>query len=949
MRCLPVLLCLVALAAGDSLPWEGAIVFEDPVRVDDASGLSGHPAIHPQTIMDDDWVLYTVWSDDRDNDSRFSVYFATSYDTARSWSTPNLVLSDSASDFYTFPWLAVDESNLYVVWQWWSGDSWRISLTRSSDRGATWDDPVPVPGIAVANTQHSGINFGPQPKLAVDSRSSPDTTFIYLMWADMATGQIRMKLARSADRGESFTDLGIVDKNPDNVNRNPYITVDEDGWVHCAWARGTSGNYQDPHPWIGYNRSTDRGVTFLDEDLIVNDDRDGVYRGNPSLTCHPQSGDILISWEDSRRASGNENPDIWYSRVRRDSLSAAPNQRVNWWGPDTTVRYENYKPVIRMDPQGVLVAAWHDDPEGDHTFGIHLAAYSDTTSRFSNSQSLINTFTGTSGGNFGNAFYPPSLFVCAAVDTADTVTTFYLVWQDFTEDATGGNIYSVRGRVYDIRGDLDVDNDSLDVTADTLRLRGGPPGTPPPPVFRGRLVLANTSLAYNPDPEDGPGFARVDSLRFSGSLAGPGGTLDSIRLLGLPASLDTGEVVVCTLAVTVPAGTRDGDYLGTITISGTDVGGAVIEEWFTALIRVLGDLDVDNDSLDVAADTCRLRAGPPGSERPPVARGRLVLANTSSAYNPDPEDGPSRSPIDSLDFSGTLEGPGGTLDSVQLLGLPASLDAGATVVCTLAVVVPPGTRDGDYTGVILVWGWDTVGAVIEERFNALVRVLGDLDVDNDSLDVRRDTMDLRCQPSGPVYSPYAKAVFMLANTSPAYNPDPEDGPSRSSITDLGFSSEVYGPTGRLDSIFILNLPEELAAGETRACTLALVLPVGWERGRYAGEVLVEGWDSLGFIIQERFGLRVNGPQPRLNLDSLRVAPIPFKPHRNPNHDAIHFQGLTDGARVTVYDASGHGVWTATEDGEGHVAWDAEVASGIYLYLVTSTDGEVKTGRLSVIR
>jgi len=95
---------------------------------------------------------------------------------------------------------------------------------------------------------------------------------------------------------------------------------------------------------------------------------------------------------------------------------------------------------------------------------------------------------------------------------------------------------------------------------------------------------------------------------------------------------------------------------------------------------------------------------------------------------------------------------------------------------------------------------------------------------------------------------------------------------------------------------------------------------------------------------------VHGPQPRQNLDSLRVAPIPFKPNQNPEHDAIHFQGLTAGARVTVYDASGQSVWTATEAGDGHLKWDARVASGIYVYLVVSADGKAsKVGKLSVIR
>jgi hypothetical protein len=79
-------------------------------------------------------------------------------------------------------------------------------------------------------------------------------------------------------------------------------------------------------------------------------------------------------------------------------------------------------------------------------------------------------------------------------------------------------------------------------------------------------------------------------------------------------------------------------------------------------------------------------------------------------------------------------------------------------------------------------------------------------------------------------------------------------------------------------------------------------------------------------------------------------PIPVRPNQNPEHDAIHFQGLTAGARVTVYDASGDAVWSATESGDGHLAWKAEVASGIYVYLAVSADGKAsKVGKLSVIR
>lgn len=680
-RCLVLIVFCIFLSAqtNDSLPWHGAIVFGPWVRVDDADSIvSGHPAYHPQTILDEKTLtLYTVWEDDRDNNGKYEIYFALSTDTAKTWTRPNINLSNTPGINDQYPWLAVDSTNLYVLWQSWQNNRWKVYLTKSTDGGKIWSSPDTLPGVLVDNDQNSGINFGPQPKIVVDSKSNPDTTFIYVIWADgSGNNPTHIKLARSIDGANSFVDLGIVDKNAGNVNRHPFIAVDNSGVVHCAWDRGNGGNNQDPHPWIGYNRSSDRGNTFMTNDLIANDDYTEVYRGNPSITYNPLNGNILISWEDSRRAGGNANPDIWFSRMHRDSLIFAPNQRVNWWGSDTSLRYDNFRPVIRMDPRGIMVAAWHDDPEKDGSYGIHLSAYNDSISRFSNSQSLLNTYTGTTGANFGNAFYSPSLFVTII----DSVTNFFIVWQDFSEDSMGGNIYSVRGWV--------------------------------------------------------------------------------------------------------------------------------------------------------------------------------------------------------------------------------------------------------------------------------VETMADLDIDNDSLDVVNDTINLKTQPAGPMYSPYSKAEFVLVNPDTLYNPDSIDGPSLENIDSISvYSAQLIGPNGaHIDSIFVLGIPSSLGIGQAVICTLAVVIPENSPTGLYTGQVIIQGRGvESELYVQESFNVKIEGPRPRSNLDSLRVGPIPFKPHRNPEHDAIHFQGLPANARVRVYDLSGSLVWTATEDGDGHIAWDANVASGIYIYLITTTNGEIKRGKLSVIR
>jgi hypothetical protein len=211
-------------------------------------------------------------------------------------------------------------------------------------------------------------------------------------------------------------------------------------------------------------------------------------------------------------------------------------------------------------------------------------------------------------------------------------------------------------------------------------------------------------------------------------------------------------------------------------------------------------------------------------------------------------------------------------------------------------------------------------------------------------------MHLHAQPAGPVYSPYAKVEFMLVNTYMIYNPDTGDGPSHSPLRAFRAEARAEGQSGSIDSVYLLNLPESLGVGQAVECTLALVIPVGASLDNYSGLVTIDAYDTVGYRVRDSFFLVVRGPLPRENLNSLRVAPIPFKPNQNPEHDAIHFQGLTAGARVIVYDASGQSVWRAVENGDGHLKWDAKVASGIYVYLVVSADGtSSRVGKLPVIR
>jgi len=95
-----------------------------------------------------------------------------------------------------------------------------------------------------------------------------------------------------------------------------------------------------------------------------------------------------------------------------------------------------------------------------------------------------------------------------------------------------------------------------------------------------------------------------------------------------------------------------------------------------------------------------------------------------------------------------------------------------------------------------------------------------------------------------------------------------------------------------------------------------------------------------------------------NLDNLVVFPNPFKPGSGGRYDfnGITFGGLTAGAKIKIFSISGGLVRELNEtDNDGIYIWDTKntsnenVASGVYLYLVTDTAGNKKTGKFAVAR
>jgi hypothetical protein len=91
-----------------------------------------------------------------------------------------------------------------------------------------------------------------------------------------------------------------------------------------------------------------------------------------------------------------------------------------------------------------------------------------------------------------------------------------------------------------------------------------------------------------------------------------------------------------------------------------------------------------------------------------------------------------------------------------------------------------------------------------------------------------------------------------------------------------------------------------------------------------------------------------------NLDSVFVYPNPFDARLN--HTAIVFANLTASAKIRIYKLTGELIFErdiTTVDGTA--VWDvttsdhSNVASGLYIYLITNDGGQKKTGKIAILR
>lgn len=90
-----------------------------------------------------------------------------------------------------------------------------------------------------------------------------------------------------------------------------------------------------------------------------------------------------------------------------------------------------------------------------------------------------------------------------------------------------------------------------------------------------------------------------------------------------------------------------------------------------------------------------------------------------------------------------------------------------------------------------------------------------------------------------------------------------------------------------------------------------------------------------------------------NLDDVVVYPNPFKPNRGDTE--IRFERLTENVTLRIYNIAGELVRIQEDITTGYFDWDAtndsgeKLASGVYLYVITNSEGRIRKGKISILK
>ena len=218
---------------------DGGATWKPAKRITYNVGESENPAIAVNHAN-----VYVIWCDK--TPGNYEIYFRKSADGGSTWQAARRLTSGIGASLY--PAIAVNGTNVYVVWSEYAVDNWEIYFRKSADGGATWQSAKRL----TTNAGDSRI-----PDIAVSEAN------IYVTWYDNTPIDNEIYFRKSADGGANWQAPRTLTNNAWDSNLSA-IAVNGPH-VFVIWSDYTPGNWE-----IFFKKSTDSGSTWQAAQRLTN-------------------------------------------------------------------------------------------------------------------------------------------------------------------------------------------------------------------------------------------------------------------------------------------------------------------------------------------------------------------------------------------------------------------------------------------------------------------------------------------------------------------------------------------------------------------------------------------------------------------------------------------------------------------------------------------------------
>ena len=272
----------LAKSQDDGKTWAAPVT----IASDSAFGTRNFHALH----VGGDGDLYVAWLESSQGKSK--TFLTRSADGGTTWTTPALADTAQSCPCCRTSIATAPDGTLYVSWRTvFPGNVRDIVVARSTDKGATWAEPVRVhaDNWVFDGCPHAG------PSMQVDSAGA-----VHIAWWTGKEGAAGVYYARSTDKATTFQQpipLGVGEFSaPSHVQ----LALGSQGSVVAVWDDGTVKT-----PKVVMRVSHDAGATFSPATLVSGEGRAATF---PVLALN--NGEVTIAWSEQSQAEHDHEKDM---------------------------------------------------------------------------------------------------------------------------------------------------------------------------------------------------------------------------------------------------------------------------------------------------------------------------------------------------------------------------------------------------------------------------------------------------------------------------------------------------------------------------------------------------------------------------------------------------------------------------------------------------------------